>query len=155
MQKIRHCCQNLNLFPYLLYSFDNSKSHLLARRMHLCFDQLLQALSRRLLLVTASLRLCLTSEKAPAESSKSQTRFKTANPVKRRQNRSPLLIMAIYFAPLLLMLQLIGLFSLVVLGKYTPGFIFLISVLLFLGCISLKILFHESEICKCEKVKAH
>ncbi|CAL7933288.1 unnamed protein product [Xylocopa violacea] len=166
MQKIRHCCQNLNLFPYLLYSFDNSKSHLIARKVHLYLDQFLQGITARIFFLCKSIRLSLsrsiqsealqpTGPTKATESSKSTPRFRSISQQKRRQNRSLFLIMAVYFAPLLLMFQLIGLFSLVVLGKYTPGFIFLISVLLFLGCISLKILFHESEASKCEKIKAH
>ncbi|XP_076763571.1 uncharacterized protein LOC143430974 [Xylocopa sonorina] len=155
MQKIRHCCQNLNLFPYLLYSFDNSKSHLIARKMHLYVDQFLQGIAARLFFICKSLRLSLTRETLqPRPTVTVKSPFRTSSP-KRRQNRSLFLIMAVYFAPLLLMLQLIGLFSVVVLGKYTPGFIFLISVLLFLGCISLKILFHESETSRCERTKSH
>ncbi|CAK9817290.1 hypothetical protein ANTQUA_LOCUS9319 [Anthophora quadrimaculata] len=100
MQKIRHCCQNLNLFPYLLYSFDNSKSHPIVRKVHLC--------------------------------------------------------LAVYFALVFLAFQLVGLFSLMVIGKYTPGFIFLVSSLMFLSYITLKVFFHESVTLndKSRKIKA-
>ena len=163
MQRIRHCCQNLNLLPYLLYSFDNSKSHPIARKVHLCFDHLLQTATARILLLQKSFRRSLirgihSEESQEQESAKLEepcrSRFRTFSRQKRKEN--PLfLILAVYFAPLLLACQSIGLFSLMVFGKYTPGFIFLFAALLFLGCISLKIFFHESmtHTEKCEKKK--
>lgn len=165
MQKIRHCCQNLNLFPYLLYSFDNSKSHPIARKVHLCLGQILQGITARFFFLYKSFRQSLLrgirAEEfpqplepiKPVESCKATPIFE---PIQQKRKQNPLfLTLAVYFAPLLLIFQLIGLCSLMVFGKYTPGFIFLISALLFLGCISLKIFFHETVTHngKCEKMK--
>lgn len=167
MQKIRHCCQNLNLLPYLLYSFDNSKSHPIARKVHVCLGQFLEAITARIFFVYKSFRQSLlcgirSNECQVPEPSKTEEfckltpRFRTARQQKRKPDSPLFLTLAVYFAPLLLAFQLIGLFSLMIFGKYTPGFIFLISALLFLGCISLKILFHETvtHTRKCEKMKA-
>ncbi|XP_076240184.1 uncharacterized protein LOC143182818 [Calliopsis andreniformis] len=162
MQKIRHCCQNLNLLPYLLYSFDNSKSHPIARKVHLCFDQLLQIITARIFLLHKGFRQSLlyirpdeSKQEFTQDSCSPAPKFRTFNKQKRKQNHPLFLILAVYFAPLLLAFQLVGLFSLMVFGKYTPGFIFLISALLFLGCISLKIFFYESvtHLAKCERKK--
>lgn len=154
MQKIRHCCQNLNLFPYLLYSFDNSKSHPIVRKVHLCLGQFLETIIARIFFLYNSIRQSLLrdirSNKSKEtkllkrhEQRKSMLNFRQFSQQKRK--RTPLhLILAVYFALMCLAFQLVGLFSLMVIGKYTPGFIFLISSLMFLGCISLKILFHES-----------
>ena len=167
MQKIRHCCQNLNLFPYLLYSFENSKSHPIARKLHYCLGQFLQLITARIFFLYKSFRQSLlcgvhakelqTAEKTPKISepvSKLTPRFRTIKRDQKPKSRRLFLTLAVYFAPLLLLLQLIALFSAMVFGKYTPGFIFLISALLFLGCISLKILFHETakERRKCAKI---
>lgn len=185
MQKIRHCCQNLNLFPYLLYSFDNSKSHPIACKVHLCFGQLLESITTRIFFLYKNFRQSLlrairhdefqTQESAqtvesvelvelvepvePFESVES-VEWKPAPKFpkfdRQKPKQTPLfLVLAVYFAPLLLAFQLIGLFGLTIFGKYTPGFIFLISALLFLGCIWLKIIFHESvtHIAKYEKNK--
>ncbi|XP_076639671.1 uncharacterized protein LOC143351725 isoform X2 [Colletes latitarsis] len=154
MQRIRHCCQNLNLFPYLLYSFDNSKSHPIARKVHLRFGQLLQSIAARILCLFRSFRQSLVQDIRPDESQtqestqpkkscKSTRKFRTVDPQKRKQHPIGLII-AVYFAPMLLIFQSIGLFSIMVFDKYTPGFIFLIAALLILGGIWLKILFHES-----------
>ncbi|XP_012139723.1 uncharacterized protein LOC105662384 [Megachile rotundata] len=158
MQRIRHCCQNLNLFPYLLYSFDNSKSHPVARKVHLCLGQLLEVLTARIFFLYKSFRRSLLrgicsedskiEEQQPAkpaeDASKLTSEFQTINRPKRKQQSPLFLSLAVYLAVLFLAFQMVGVFSLMVSGKYTPGFIFLISALLFLGCISLKILFHES-----------
>lgn len=163
MQKIRHCCQNMNLLPYLLYSFENSKSHPIAKKVHLYFDQLLQIITARILLLQKSFRESLfcgihsdeSVQKPKQDSYSSTSKFRTLGRPKRKQHHPLFLIMAVYFAPFLLAFQLVGLFSLMVLGKYTPGFLFLFFALLFLGCISLKIFFFESVtyIAKCEKKK--
>lgn len=155
MQKLRHCCQNLNLFPYLLYSFGNSKSHPIALKVHLCFGQLLEAMTARMLCLYQQLRHSLlrgikSSEDFQVEgtrlgsrSSRHTVKFEKLPPQKRKQ--IPLyLTLSVYLAPLLLLFQLVGLLGLMGTGKCTPGFIFLISALLFLGCISLKVFFHET-----------
>ncbi|PBC31161.1 uncharacterized protein LOC108001001 [Apis cerana] len=156
MQKIRHCCQNLNLLPYLLYSFDNSKSHPIARKVHNCLGQFLQIVTTRIFLIYKSFRRSLlcgirSSEfqaseppKTP-ESCKFTARFRTTRQLKRKQNNRLILTLGVYFAPLFLFSQLVGLFCLMIFGKYTPGFIFLISALLFLAYISFKVLFHDIE----------
>lgn len=158
-QKIRHCCQNLNLFPYLLYSFENSKSHPIAKKVNLCFDLLLKNFVQRLLFVYASLRrtaLCglqqkslLSSKKEIADENDSlsdtDTKARLYNVQKQKQKHtSKLLVIAIYLTPLILAFQLIGLCSLLIFGKYTPGFIFLVTSLVFLGYISMKIMFHDT-----------
>ncbi|XP_076654862.1 uncharacterized protein LOC143360151 [Halictus rubicundus] len=154
MQKIRHCCQNLNLFPYLLYSFGNSKSHPIALKVHLCIGQLMEVVTARMLCLYQQLRYSLlrgikSSEDfevvKPQPDSTSRVQF-SIPPLPKR--KIPLyLTLAVYLAPLLLLFQLVGLMGLMGLmkvGKCTPGFIFLTSALLFLGCISLKIFFHET-----------
>ncbi|XP_011495238.1 PREDICTED: uncharacterized protein LOC105360133 [Ceratosolen solmsi marchali] len=165
-QKIRHCCQNLNLFPYLLYSFENSKSHPIAKKVNLCFDLLLRNFIQRLLFVYTRLRraaLCglqqvslLSSKKEIEEQNyifaKNDTKARLCNFQKQKPKRSPvLLIIAIYLAPLILALQLIGLCSLLIFGKYTPGFIFLVTSLVLLGYISMKIMFHDAATVRSKK----
>ncbi|CAD1475607.1 unnamed protein product, partial [Heterotrigona itama] len=167
MEKIRHCCQNLNLFPYLLYSFENSKSHPVARKLHYYLGQFLQLITARIFFLYKSFRQSLLCDirakelqtveppKITESVSKFPPRFRTIRQdQKPKQSRRLFLTLAVYFAPLLLLFQLIGLFSVMMFGKYTPGFIFLISALLFLGCISLKILFHETakERRRCAKI---
>lgn len=166
MQKIRHCCQNLNLFPYLLYSFDNSKSHPIARTVHICFGELLKGITARIFFLYKNVRHSvlrgIRADDAHAQSivkepsaDPTKPRFLIRQRQKRKQNNPLLLTLAVYLAPLLLAFQLIGLFSLMVVGKYTPGFIFLITALLFLGYISLKILLHQTAVhyVNCEKSK--
>nr|XP_033336694.1 uncharacterized protein LOC117226469 [Megalopta genalis]XP_033336695.1 uncharacterized protein LOC117226469 [Megalopta genalis]XP_033336696.1 uncharacterized protein LOC117226469 [Megalopta genalis]XP_033336697.1 uncharacterized protein LOC117226469 [Megalopta genalis]XP_033336698.1 uncharacterized protein LOC117226469 [Megalopta genalis]XP_033336699.1 uncharacterized protein LOC117226469 [Megalopta genalis]XP_033336700.1 uncharacterized protein LOC117226469 [Megalopta genalis] len=159
MQKIRHCCQNLNLLPYLLYSFDNSKSHPIARKVHLCFDQLLQVVTARLLCLYEQFRQTLLQEiqtskelrtsqepEGPrSELDACRLAVKFDSIPRRKRKQTPLyLTLAVYLAPLLLFLQLVGLLGLMEIAKCTPGFMFLTSALLFLGCISLKVFFHET-----------
>lgn len=168
MQKIRHCCQNLNLLPYLLYSFDNSKSHPLARKMHIYLSRFLQELT--LTYVTyenlyqlaqrgLSAKRPIVAQEPIAESDDNLTklaaRFSRSKKPKRKSHPF-YLIAAVYLVPLLLIFQMITLCSLTILGKYTPGFIFLITALLFLGGIALKILLHETVLRgdrKCERKK--
>lgn len=158
MQKIRHCCQNLNLLPYLLYTFDNSKSHPIARRVHLCFCQLLQVVTARLLCLYQQFRQTLlqeiqtSKELRTQEPEGSRTEADACRPAvkfngipRQKRKQTPLyLTLAVYLAPLLLLFQLVGLLGLMEIGKCTPGFMFLTSALLFLGCISLKVFFHET-----------
>ncbi|XP_017875528.1 uncharacterized protein LOC108622267 [Ceratina calcarata] len=165
MQKIRHCCQNLNLFPYLLYSFDNSKSHPIVKKVHLCLGQFLETLTTRLFFLYKNVRRSVVPvvhakealEPSVEVSPACKPKLRILDQQQKRKQKNPLfLTMAVYFAPLLLILQLIGLFILMVGEKYTPGFVFLISALLCLGCISLKILVHETATHsqdRCEKSK--
>ncbi|XP_003426616.1 uncharacterized protein LOC100679562 [Nasonia vitripennis] len=157
-QKIRHCCQNLNLLPYLLYSFENSKSHPIAKKVNLCFNLILRNFVERLLFVYANLRRAaltglqlksVPSSKPETQQQKSTVVSDTKARLTSLQKRKPkqnsvLLIIAIYLAPLILSFQLIGLCSLLIFGKYTPGFIFLVTSLVFLGYISMKIMFHDT-----------
>lgn len=168
MQKIRHCCQNLNLLPYLLYSFDNSKSHPLARKMHVYLNRFLQELTltlityenlRQLAQRGLSAKSPIVAHDAIAESSddlaRPAARFSRFEKPKRKSHPF-YLVAAVYLVPLLLIFQVITLCSLTILGKYTPGFIFLISALLFLGGIALKILLHETVLRgdqRCERKK--
>lgn len=168
MQKIRHCCQNLNLLPYLLYSFDNSKSHPLARKMHVYLSHFLQEITISLLVTYKNLRqsvlhgICIEKpisvQEVTAETNddlaKSVARFNRLKKPKRKH--SCYLTAAVYLVPLLLIFQMTILCSLTIFGKYTPGFIFLITSLLFLGGIALKILLHKTVMCgveKCERKK--
>jgi len=168
MQKIRHCCQNLNLLPYLLYSFDNSKSHPLARKMHVYLSHFLQEITISLLVTYENLRqsvlhgICIEKPISVQEVT-AGTNDDLAKPVARfnrlkkpKRKHSCYLAAAVYFVPLLLIFQMTVLCSLTIFGKYTPGFIFLITSLLFLGGIALKILLHKTVMCgveKCEKKK--
>jgi len=167
MQKIRHCCQNLNLLPYLLYSFDNSKSHPLARKMHVYLSHFLQEITINLLVTYKNLRLSVLHEihiEKPAEvqkaipeanndSTKLAARFNRSIK-KPKRKYSGYLTAAVYFVPLLLVFQMMTLCSLMIFGKYTPGFIFLVTSVLFLGGIALKILLHDvmlHDIKNCER----
>lgn len=170
MQKIRHCCQNLNLLPYLLYSFDNSKSHPLARKMHVYLNRFLQEMTlalipyeklRQVAKRGLSAESPIVAQKAIVESSddlaKPSARFCRFEKPKRKPHPF-YLVAAAYLVPLLLVFQMIILCTLTIIGKYTPGFIFLITALLFLGGIALKILLHETalrgdEKCKRKKVQ--
>lgn len=159
MQKLRHCCQNLNLLPYLLYSFGNSKSHPIALKVHLCFGQLLEVVTARTLCLYQQVRHSLlrgikstedfqvpeaqTESKSRSESLRPRVEF-SCLPRQKRKEIPLYLTLAVYLAPLLLLFQLVGLLGLMEAGKCTPGFMFLISALLFLGCISLKVFFHET-----------
>lgn len=168
MQKIRHCCQNLNLLPYLLYSFDNSKSHPMVRKMHVYLSYFLQEITLNLLITYENLRQSvlhgihieksINAQKAIAETNgelaKPTARFNRFKKPKRKH--SCYLAAAVYLVPLLLVFQMGILCNLTIFGKYTPGFIFLITSLLFLGGIALKILLHETVmygVNKCERKK--
>lgn len=169
MQKIRHCCQNLNLLPYLLYSFDNSKSHPIARKVHVYVSRFLQEITISLLITYENLRHALhgihVEKQTNAQTAIVETNDDSATPAARfncrfkkpkRKSHSCYLTAAVYLVPLLLVFQIMTLCSLTIFGKYTPGFIFLITSLLFLGGIALKILLHETvlhSIKKCERKK--
>lgn len=129
MQKIRHCCQNLNLLPYLLYSFDNSKSHPIARKVHNCLGQFLQIVTARIFLIYKSFRRSLlcgirSSEFQASEPPKTPepckftARFQTTRQLKRKQNNRLILTLGVYFAPLFLFSQLVGLFCLIIWKVY-------------------------------------
>ncbi|XP_033230382.1 uncharacterized protein LOC117181622 isoform X2 [Belonocnema kinseyi] len=154
MQRIRHCCQNLNLFPYLLYSFDNSKSHPLAKKVNLGITHILKKIAARFFLVYASFRHVVLRQirsEAPvkiisAEPSKAvetTPKFTRSRKEKPKQN-SYFLILAIYLAPLVLAFQLVAICSLLVFENHTPGFIFLFTALLCLGYISLKVMVSDT-----------
>ncbi|KAG7209829.1 hypothetical protein KM043_011438 [Ampulex compressa] len=154
MQKIVHCCQNLNLFPYLLYSFGNSKSHPIARKVHSCLIQLVESVIARLFFLCTNLRHTVIRGihvDEPAEQEIDQTiafgkptsDFRRIQRQKRKQH--PFLLMAaVYLAPFILAFQLVGLCSVMIFGKYTPGFIFLTAALMFLGFIAMKVLYHDT-----------
>lgn len=159
MQKLRHCCQNLNLFPYLLYSLADVKS----TTQKFTLNQLISKFTDGLFELYLNLRLSVHSrilklqKRTPVKNVEKSQKFQKFERQKRRQN-SLLLTFAVYSAPLVLAFQLIGIISLLILGKYTPGFIFLVSALLFLGYILMKVLSHDSdskEYKKREKRKLH
>ncbi|XP_011161179.2 uncharacterized protein LOC105196774 [Solenopsis invicta] len=168
MQKIRHCCQNLNLLPYLLYSFDNSKSHPIARKMHVYLSYFLQEITISLLVTYESLRRSVLHGIRDEKSSNAQkvtieTNDNSANPAARfnrvkklKRKHSCYLTAGVYLVPLLLLSQIMTLCSLTIFGKYTPGFIFLITSLLFLGYIAFKIMLHQTvlyDVKRCERKK--
>lgn len=168
MQKIRHCCQNLNLLPYLLYSFDNSKSHPIARKVHVSISHFLREITISLLIAYENLRqlsaLCEIRPveepvKVTAESTNDLAKLTASFSEFEKPKRKPhplYLVAAVYLVPLLLGFQMMILCGLTILGKYTPGFIFLIAAMLFLGGIALKVLLHGAAlhgINKCERKK--
>lgn len=167
MQKIRHCCQNLNLLPYLLYSFDNSKSHPIARKMHVYLSHFLHEITLSLLVTYENFRQSVLHEirieKPATQKTIAETNGEPAKPAarfneyKKPKRKHPCyLTAAVYLVPLLLVFQMITICNLTIFGKYTPGFIFLITALLFLGGIALKILLHETvlhDVNKCERKK--
>ncbi|XP_044008630.1 uncharacterized protein LOC122852737 [Aphidius gifuensis] len=145
MEKLRHCCQNLNLFPYLLYSLENAKNN------QLNFGQLFRIISERIFLFYVNirqhnlygLRLISDSKKIQSDSQSSSKKcviqkFSKFQIEKRKEN-SLLIILAVYLAPILLAFQLIGIVTLILFGEYTPGFLFLFFSIIFLGYISMKI----------------
>ncbi|XP_012261448.2 uncharacterized protein LOC105689185 [Athalia rosae] len=181
MQRLRHCCQNLNLFPYLLYSFGNSKSHPAVQKLHrqfiimmhnfsMIFQSMLQTILetypvRNSVRFVINLQQVLLKNLDPQGLSRSYQAFaklrkteetpKTASDSDVDENivvkfskfkpqgrkRTPLLLtLAVYFALLVLASQIVGIFSVMLFGKYPPGYIFLMSALLFLGYITLKIM---------------
>ncbi|XP_024941086.1 uncharacterized protein LOC107268036 isoform X2 [Cephus cinctus] len=154
MQKIRHCCQNLNLFPYLLYSFGNSKSHPVARKVNLYFNLLLKTITEQIFFVTncvhqTALQIIRSPQTTPtpgtfeASIAITNTQKFTKFEKQERKRISLVLTLAVYFALLVLAFQLVGLCSLMMFGKYTPGFIFLISALMCLGYVSLMVMIHD------------
>ncbi|KAI4490260.1 hypothetical protein M0802_010788 [Mischocyttarus mexicanus] len=172
MQKLRHCCQNLNLFPYLLYSYDNSKSHPVAKRVNVCIGELVRSLVKQFNYIYNIIRFTPLYEddnnnnkdnksivkKISIESKtekieelglvedkrKSITKLKYF-PNQRRNEISVFLTIAIYLVPLILALQIGLVYSFLIVDKYTPGFIFLVSALMFLAGIACRIFFHDSN----------
>lgn len=176
MQKLRHCCQNLNLFPYLLYAFGNPKATMPMMKVNMCIGLFLARITERIIRVYSSmtqtiingLGLAAISSVATAKTPSSEwlavderlSEKLAITPVTRAEDKparkfekfvvqkpkdSPLFLkLAVYFAPLVLAFQLVGIMSLMVFGKYTPGFIFLVSALLFLGYISMKVLSQDT-----------
>lgn len=169
MRKLRHCCQNLNLFPYLLYSYDNSKSHPVARKVSLCLGELLRNAVERFFFIYKFLRYTalqeigvekvaslkpakkeeeetkkVEDEVAPEEEKPLTRKFRCFE--RQRRKRIPILLtLAVYLAPLILVSETIALCSLLLFDKYTPGFVFLISALMFLGCIAFRVFFHDAN----------
>ncbi|XP_043505498.1 uncharacterized protein LOC122526264 [Polistes fuscatus] len=171
MQKLRHCCQNLNLFPYLLYSYDNSKSHPVAKRVNVCIGELVRSLVKRFFYFYKFIRYTtlyndnnnnkdsnVIAKKISIESKKDKTKELGLEDDERksitkfqcfqRQRRNQIsifLTIAVYLIPLILALQMAVLYSLLILEKYTPGFIFLVSALMFSAGIAFRIFLHESD----------
>lgn len=154
MQKIRHCCQNLNLLPYLLYSFDNSKSHPIVCKVHVSLSHFLREITVSLLVAYEN--LCQLREirvedpiKTIPKPNDDFTKLAASLGGFEKPKRKPhplYLIAAVYLVPLLLGFQMLVICSLTIFGKYTPGFIFLMTSLLFLGGIALKVWLHESAL---------
>ncbi|XP_070168603.1 uncharacterized protein [Polyergus mexicanus] len=165
MQKIRHCCQNVNLLLYLLYSFDNSKSHPIALKVHVSISRFLREIIITFLVAYKNLRQLISLRKIHVDEpikpiiegpkddlAKLATSFSGFEKPKRKPH--PLyLVAAVYLVPLLLGFQMVTLCGLTILGKYTPGFVFLITALLFLGGIALKVLLHSVNKCERKKVQ--
>lgn len=167
MERIRHCCQNLNLFPYLLYTLENSKSHPIAKKIsYYVFDLMIKKIIERVAFIYTSIHHMLlssvkrkpplvTSIKPQPEKTESQQRkIRLCRPQKSKPKPiSPLLVIAVYLAPLILAMQLVGIGSMLLFGKHTPGFIFLISALFLLAYIAIKIMFHSKKEVKNSKQK--
>jgi len=163
MQKIRHCCENLNLLPFLLYSFDNSKSNPIVRKMYVYLNCLLREITLSLLNAYQNLRHSVNEIRVERSSSEQEAQPTTDNLARflaafnksetfkkpKRKSQPFYLVAAAYLVPFLLFCQIITLCSLTIVSKYMPGFFFLIVALLFLGGIALKILMHQ----KTHKVK--
>ncbi|XP_047351486.1 uncharacterized protein LOC124949809 [Vespa velutina] len=177
MQKLRHCCQNLNLFPYLLYSYDNSKSHPVAKKVNVCISELLRSIAERFFYIYKYLRCTslygngnknnnnnnnnvIYPKKSSIESKKGKgdeadlviddeerkpiAKFQRQE--RQRQKQIPFfLILAVYLVPLILAFEMIIVCSLLIFDKYTPGFVFLISAVIFLAYIAFRIFFYESK----------
>ena len=159
MQKIRHCCQNINLLPYLLYSFSNPKANV---KVNVYISLFLNRIAERIFRVYASIRHTIirglpfeitrksiavcdemkcTEQQRINEVTKAPQLPKFAKFERQKPKQSTLALkLAVYLAQFVLAFQLIGILSLLIFGKYTPGFIFLLSALLFLGYISMKVL---------------
>lgn len=146
MEKLRHCCENLNLFPYLLYSLENAKNN------QLNFGQLFKIISEKIFFFYVNirqhnlcgLRLISDSEKIQSDSQSSSSKKSVIQKfskfqIEKRKENSLLIILAVYLAPILLAFQLIGIVTLILFGEYTPGFLFLFFSIIFLGYISMKI----------------
>lgn len=158
MQKIRHCCQNLNLLPYLLYSFDHSKSHPVAVKVNIYLNIMVNHLLQNMVLLYAKLQwsilrsLSSESQKAPKEAVRSEKKERVSRSsfhkeviAKPKQKQTPIyLVLVIYLAPLLVACQLAVVCCLLALSKYTPGFTFLVCALMFLGLIFTRTMFHDS-----------
>lgn len=182
MQKLRHCCQNLNLFPYLLYSYDNSKSHPVAKKVNVCISELLRSIAERFFYIYKYLRC--TSLYSNGNKSNNNNNNNSNNVVRQKESlielkkekgdeadlvddydneeRKPIakfqrqerqrqkqipffLIVAVYLVPLILAFEMIVVCSLMIFDKYTPGFVFLVSAVIFLACIAFRIFFYESK----------
>lgn len=123
MEKLRHCCENLNLFSYILNCFDNTKS----RKMNVQLRHVLQSLMEKIFSMYINLHQSIFTKTTP------------------KKNCSLILLIAIYLSPLILILQLLTVVGLMILEPSTPGFIFLITATMCIGCISMKILFHYNN----------
>lgn len=147
MQKLRHCCQNLNLFPYLLYTFGSSKSHPFAKKVNVRLEQYLKRILENLFLIYTSLRHLILREirsekKIRAEKKIADEKLRVFRSIKQKPKEiSYFLVTAIYLVPLILAFQLVTIGSLLALENHTPGFIFLVTALFCLGFISLKVMF--------------
>ncbi|XP_014236949.1 uncharacterized protein LOC106659117 [Trichogramma pretiosum] len=157
-QKIRHCYQNLNLFPYLLYSFENSKSHPMAKKVNSSIYLMKSRVFEHFLFVCSNLmkttaseskrNLKLTPDAQIIEEQKKNISVLQSNKAKFYMNDKPkakacplALIFAVYLAPLILALQVIGVFAQMSLnGTYTPGYLFLVLALALLGAISARVM---------------
>lgn len=157
IQKLRHCCQNLNLFPYLLYSLGNSKT---TNPEKFTLTQLIRRFSEKIFPLYANVHssirqktphhthnLKTTSEISPENlPSKLTHEYFEKNSIRRavKRQRSLLLTYSIYLTQIILVTQLLTLLSLMFFGKFSPGFIFLFTTLLLLCSITIKIFFAEN-----------
>ncbi|XP_043279541.1 uncharacterized protein [Venturia canescens] len=173
MQKLRHCCQSLNLFPSMLYSFDQRKGQLIpmskvnlailmsriAERIYRVYSSLIFTIIRGLglksmkssvivqntdKLIKPIVPKSLSESKADSSVASRQNEPKFKKFVVQKPKSNPLFFkLAVYLAPLFLAFKLIGLFTLMILSEVSPGFVFLFTALVLLGCISMKILKHD------------
>ncbi|KAK0175739.1 hypothetical protein PV327_009466 [Microctonus hyperodae] len=165
MKKLRHCCQNVGLFPYLLYSLGNSKfndnnklnwSLIITRitekifllygnirqtiRYHSNFDKIYQ----KSICHNVEMKQSMDTDITLTNVSQNVKKFDEFY-CEKRESSSLLMIISVYIAMVILIAQLIGIISLIFTGKFTPGFVFLVCSLLCLGYIIMKVLLCEDS----------
>ncbi|XP_057321708.1 uncharacterized protein LOC130665380 [Microplitis mediator] len=158
IQKLRHCCQNLNLFPYLIYSLGDSET---TNPEKFTLTQLTRRISEKIFPLYANVHSSIrqktphhthnlkstATEILPENLPRKITyEYFEKNSIRQtvKRQRSLLLIYSIYLTQIILVTQLLTLLSLMFYGKFSPGFIFLFTTLLLLCSIIIKIFFAEN-----------
>lgn len=165
MKKLRHCCQNVGLFPYLLYSLGNSKFN---DTNKLNWSLIISRITEKIFLLYGNIRqtiryhsnfdriyqksICHNVEMKQSKDTDITSTIVSQNVNKfdkfHREKQEPssiLMIISVYIAMVILIAQLIGIISLIFNGEFPPGFVFLVCSLLFLGYIIMKVLLCEES----------